>query len=401
MVDLKQNINFDILTKKELEELHTEVHVLFNMVLSGNVKDWSFHQLYAIHKRIVSALTREGSKHMTSVDQLDNIQILEEEAVLKDFDYLKQEEKNVIAKVIAVHQNKNEKSFYYHCAVEGNTFIGKTFNTNILAKAGEKLEIAFVSLNQYTDKQTKKLWFDYYSPRIISKTNKQITSILEVKKLVQETSGKIKVKELPKISKDNLQEILSDDGKVHSRKDLKIKDNPVKKEKQIDETSIKELKFKLKHIFSKNKFIIKDLAVESWSIEFKNKLWTLNKNPTIDEKGIIGISKKVSEKLGVDIDEGVYEIVEELEDFIYIKFAGKKLNGYWTFKKEDSVWNITKDDNSTQKLNGREFGAPMSQEEIKRIYFLSQNNVGVSEIGRLLNRPNATIYEWKNKLMKD
>ena len=218
---------------------------------------------------------------------------------------------------------------------------------------------------------------------------------------MQETSGKIKVKELPKISKDNLQEILSDDGKVHSRKDLKIKDNPVKKEKQIDETSIKELKFKLKHIFSKNKFIIKDLAVESWSIEFKNKLWTLNKNPTIDEKGIIGISKKVSEKLGVDIDEGVYEIVEELEDFIYIKFAGKKLNGYWTFKKEDSVWNITKDDNSTQKLNGREFGAPMSQEEIKRIYFLSQNNVGVSEIGRLLNRPNATIYEWKNKLMKD
>ena len=127
----------------------------------------------------------------------------------------------------------------------------------------------------------------------------------------------------------------------------------------------------------------------------------MNKNPTIDEKGIIGISKKVSEKLGVDIDEGVYEIVEELEDFIYIKFAGKKLNGYWTFKKEDSVWNITKDDNSTQKLNGREFGAPMSQEEIKRIYFLSQNNVGVSEIGRLLNRPNATIYEWKNKLMKD
>ena len=49
----------------------------------------------------------------------------------------------------------------------------------------------------------------------------------------------------------------------------------------------------------------------------------------------------------------------------------------------------------------REFGSPMSQEEIDQIQTLSEKNVGVSEIGRRLNRPNSTIYRWKNKLIKD
>jgi hypothetical protein len=389
---IKENINFDDLSKEELEGLHTEVHVLFNMVLSGTIKDWTFQKLYNLHKVIFNALIRAGGQHVAPIDQLDNIQMLEETATLKDLEYLNQKEKNIIAKIIAV--SKIDKEFYYHCAVEGNTFIGKTFNTNILAKTGEKLEIAFINLNQYTDKRANKLWFNFYSPRVISKTNKQITSLAEVKKLVQKTDGEIKVKEFPTISKEDLQEILSDDGKVYSRAELKIKNNSVKKEQLAEK---KELKFKLKHNFAKNKFIIKDLAVENWSVEFKNKSWSLNKNLALEEKGIIGINQK-SDKLGKIIDEGVCEIVEELENSIYVKFKGKELKGYWNFKKKDSVWNITKDDNSTNNLNGREFGSPMSQEEIRRIYFLTQNNIGVSEIGRLLNRPNATIYEWKKKL---
>lgn len=390
---LEEFKSFENLTKEELEELHTEVHVLFNMVSSGTVKGWSFQKLYNLHKVISSALIRSGGKHIAPIDQLDNIQILEETATLKDLEYLNQREKNIIAKVIAV--NKKGTEFYYHCAIENNTFIGKTFNTNILAKAGEKLEIAFINLNQYTDEKTKKLWFDYYSPRVIAKTNKQITSLIEVKKLVQNTNGEIKVKEFPTISKEDLQEILSDDGKVYSRAELKIKNNPAKKE-QLSEAK-KELKFKLKHNVTKNKFIIKDLAVENWSIDFKNKSWALNKNLTLEEKGIIGINQK-SDKLGKVIDEGVCEIIEELENSIYVKFKGEQLKGFWNFKKKDSVWNVEKENTNLNQNDGREFGSPMSQEEIRRIYFLSQNNVGVSEIGRLLSRPNATIYEWKNKL---
>ena len=392
MTTIKENINFDDLSKEELEGLHTEVHVLFNMVLSGTIKDWTFQKLYSLHKAIFNALIRAGGQHVAPIDQLDNIQMLEETATLKDLEYLSQKEKNIIAKVIAVHKRGTE--FYYHCAVEGNTFIGKTFNTNILARAGEKLEIAFINLNQYTDEETKKLWFDYYSPRVISKTNKQLTSLAEVKKIVQNTGGEIKVKEFPTISKEDLQEILSDDGKVYSRAELKIQNKPVKKE-QLSEK--KELKFKLKHNVTKNKFIIKDLAVENWSVEFKNKSWALNKNLALEENGIIGINQK-SDKLGKIIDEGICEIIEELENSIYVKFKGGQLKGFWNFKKKDSVWDITKDDNSTNNLNGREFGSPMSQAEIRRIYFLSQNSVGVSEIGRLLNRPNATIYEWRKKL---
>ena len=66
-------------------------------------------------------------------------------------------------------------------------------------------------------------------------------------------------------------------------------------------------------------------------------------------------------------------------------------------KKEKLKETINSDD-SIEQLNEREFGAPMSQEEKKQIHILSENNVGVSEIGRILKRPNTTIYEWKKKL---
>jgi len=132
-------------------------------------------------------------------------------------------ERSIIAKVVAVHKvAKAEKTFYYHCAIEGNTYIGKTFNTNIKVNAGEKLEVVFVDLNQYLDPATDKTWFNWWAPRVTAKSNKPVTSVEEAKKIVQDTSGQIGEKKVPKISREELEEVLVLDSKTGKEKFVNI-----------------------------------------------------------------------------------------------------------------------------------------------------------------------------------
>ena len=581
----------------------------------------------------------------------------------KSFNFMKfKKERSIIAKVIAVNKVRGtEKTFYYHCAIEGDTFVGKTFNTNIAVKAGEKLEVVFVDLNQYTDPKTKKVWFNWWSPRVIAKSRKSLTTIEQAKKLVTETSGQIGVKKLPKISREELHELLTDDGKVHSYEELSfkkkfvfqnhyrgksvhgdlrferdghlegytlmhqvegeikepvmniqdgkredsddknfkinLKTGELKQEKieiatkaqqpkvwldiapgislsgmeagvgkrpepgatakfpgvftKIDSGTYEEgarkpqyfeyflngkvfngryivrvlgaerikgeeakrpfvwffwkpkdqtpyvlssrgirkeyvpekgrsalpgewekkipkelqwwkkklsgekaleiireirklllekeelevsgaeenlnsgaeTQFKLKHDWWKGQFVIRGLPVEHWSVKFKSKgfpYFTLNKNPLEVDKGIIGIKKKGSKSLydlegiipagkppnpnkkipmRIDVvDEGTAQIIEDTEDLLRVQFKGKKLKGEWVFKKTNNIWNVSKGESQSLNSDFKEFGAPMSQEEIRKLYFLSENNVGPSEIGRILDRPFQTIYSWQKKL---
>ena len=149
----------------------------------------------------------------------------------KSLNFMKfKKERSIICKVIAVNKVAGtEKTFYYHCAIEGNTFVGKTFNTNIAVRAGEKLEVVFVDINQYTDPSTKKLFFNWWSPRVIGKSNKSITSIASAKKLVQETSGQIAEKKLPKIKKEELEEYLAVDSETGEEKTMNISELSFKK----------------------------------------------------------------------------------------------------------------------------------------------------------------------------
>lgn len=550
------------------------------------------------------------------------------------------------------------------------TFVGKTFTTKIKAKVGEILKIAFVDINQYTDPKTGRVWYNYWSPRVIGKKIGKTTSLPQLKKMVSETSGQIGVKKLPKISREELHELLTDDGKVHTHEELSFKkkfvfqnhyrgksvhgdlrferdghlegytlmhqvegeikepvmniqdgkredsddknfkinlktgelkqekieiatkaqqpkvwldiapgislsgmeagvgkrpepgatakfpgvftkidfgtyeegarkpqyfeyflngkvfngryivrvlgaerikgeeakrpfvwffwkpkdqtpyvlssrgirkeyvpekgrsalpsewEKKIPKElqwwkknvigekaleiirevrkhflfiKELEENTIglssnsipethtensgAETQFKLKHDWWKGQFVIRGLPVEHWSINFKSKgfpYFTLNKNPLEVDKGIIGIKKKGSKSLydleGIipagkppnpnkkismhidDVDEGTAQIIEDTEDLLRVQFKGKKLKGEWVFKKTNNIWNVSKGESQSLNSDLKEFGAPMSQEEIRKLHFLSENNVGPSEIGRILDRPFQTIYSWQKKL---
>jgi len=197
-------------------------------------------------------------------------------------------------------------------------------------------------------------------------------------------------------------------------------------DKELKELSEDKVQFKLKHDWWKGQFVIRGMPVEHWSVKFKTPKWpyfTLNKNPINVESGIVGIKKKGSQKLfdieGIipagralnpnkkipmhidDIDEGTCNIIEDSENFMHVELNGRKLKGKWVFKRTDpqsNIWMVSKSKLPEISSQMHEFGASLSHAEIRDIHFLSENSVGVSEIGHFLDRPNSTIYDWLKKV---
>jgi len=690
--------------RKDIEKLKTSAHVKISDARLAK----GFPAIKRMSRRFMSLPGSEGTiyKLATFVYELDG----------KSFNFMKfKKERSITAKVIAVHRvAKAEKTFYYNCAIEGNTYVGKTFNTNIKVSPGEKLEVVFVDLNQYTDPDTKKTWFNWWAPRVISKSSKPVTSIQSAKKIVEETSGQMGVKKVPKVSREELEEVLARDSISGEEKILKLsfqkrfvfqnhyrgkschadlrferngnlegytlmhqvegeikepvmnlkdaaredkdaknfkinlktgellqdkieiatkamqpkvwlgiapgislsgmeagvgkrpepgatakfpgvftkidsgtyeegarkaqyfeyflngnilkgryivrvlsrariakearvrtpfiwffwkaKDETpyvlssrgIRKEyvpekgrsalpesweekipkelrwwtkgltgakalemikeirkkflfmKKLEENTIgleeadvedlfvvkkgnewcvthsdgrvikcfptkeeadkmhkaiiiskirrgtlSETKFALKRKWWKGQFVIRGMPVEHFEVRFDSEKYPwfkLNKNPLVVESGISGIkqsgrkeevmfegiigpgkegnpNKKIPAHIDI-LDSGSVNVIEDSENFMHVKFSGKKLKGNWIFKRSDpasNIWNVSKAELPKTK-SMREFGSPLSEEEIRDVYFLSENFVGVSEIGRFLDRPNSTVYDWLKKL---
>jgi len=70
--------NIDQLGKEELEDMHDQSHILFNKLLSGEKVGYTFRELHYMHFNLYNALIRVGGKHISPIDQLDKIQMLEE-----------------------------------------------------------------------------------------------------------------------------------------------------------------------------------------------------------------------------------------------------------------------------------------------------------------------------------
>ncbi len=422
-MDLKKIKNFDYLDQETLEKMHTEIHSLFTRVMSGEIATWTISDLYYVHRNIWNALIRAGGKHVSPVDSLDNLELYEQDGKNSDFIKFKKK-RSMITRVLARNKvAKTEKTYYYHCAIEGNIYVGKTFNTSLKLNAGEKLEVVFVDLNQYTDPSTKKIWFNFGIPHPLNKSNKTVTTVGSARQLVSETSGQIGIKKIPKVSRADLEEVLVRDSKT-GKEIRKV----FSKSEQLAEKSVlkSRTRFKLKHDWWKGQFVIKGLPVENWSVKFDLPgfpYFTLNKNPLNVESGITGIKKKGNKSLynleGIipagkgpnpnkkipmhidDLDEGSADIIKDSENEMHINFSGKKLKRVWIFKRSDSasnVWNVSMGELPAKVNLLEKFGSPFSEEDIKNLYFLSENKVGVSEIGRILERPNTTIYEWQKKL---
>ena len=107
-------------------------------------------------------------------------------------------ELQLVLKVIKVNPIKGAKAWNYDCALKDAPYSGKTFNTGIQAKVGDKILVSFVDVSGYTDPETKKRWIRMWSPHVLEKTSKPMDSITKAWKMVADTTGRFEDKKLPK-----------------------------------------------------------------------------------------------------------------------------------------------------------------------------------------------------------
>lgn len=115
---------------------------------------------------------------------------------------------SIDVEVVEVHQVRNSKARNYLTAVrKGKDFVpcGRTYNTNISAGVGDALKVVFVELSKYIDPDTKEIWYNFWSPRVIEKSKK--ADVVETaERLVKQSGGQVEEKRFPTRYKDLLDE---------------------------------------------------------------------------------------------------------------------------------------------------------------------------------------------------
>jgi hypothetical protein len=78
--------------------------------------------------------------------------------------------------------------------------IGRTYNTSIKAEKGDIIKVEFVNLSRYTDPDSGKIWFNWWSPHVISlrPDKKAPDTVSTANKLAEASNGTIKEKKWPR-----------------------------------------------------------------------------------------------------------------------------------------------------------------------------------------------------------
>ena len=111
---------------------------------------------------------------------------------------------SIDAKVVDVHDVKDANAFNYLCVIDDDVPIGRTYNTSIKVGVGAILKVEFVNLSQYTDPDSKKVWFNWWAPHVIMarEEKKRPDNMTTAKKLVEASHGTVAEKKWPKRYQD-------------------------------------------------------------------------------------------------------------------------------------------------------------------------------------------------------
>lgn len=119
-------------------------------------------------------------------------------------------ELSVNVNVVGVHNVKGTKTKNYLTSIRDggkNIPMGRSFNTNIDAGVGDKIKIVFAELSKYIDPDTKEIWYNLWSPRVIEKV-KSADSAATVESLVNKSGRDVEEKTFPTRYKELLDEDL-------------------------------------------------------------------------------------------------------------------------------------------------------------------------------------------------
>jgi hypothetical protein len=105
---------------------------------------------------------------------------------------------SIDAEIQDIHEVKGGNSWNYGCSIKDvngrDVAIGRTYNTGIKLKEGDIVKVEFVNLNKYFDIKTKKVWYNWWSPRVIMEREdkKRPDNIDAADRLVEESHGEDK-----------------------------------------------------------------------------------------------------------------------------------------------------------------------------------------------------------------
>ena len=312
--------NLDNLKEKELEHMHDATHAMFNQLLHGEKIDYTFRELHYLHFAIFNALIRAGGIHVSPIDQLDKIQMLEE-------DY-QQETKNSKELIIDEIKDFNPAQLSDKDLVRDHNIL---HSYKYFIEEGKTIRIEG---NGILDCEAIKIMHD------------DIVMEMLRRKIPHETPMYCE---------------------CEGEGPYEVIEYGEKEEEKL------------------------------WGIKIgKKSSFETNFNPT-EGKTIFTLRKKIKSK-GNLIEKGSMEILEEKDNLLRVKFGGEMLNDVYNFKRKDQdteVWELSKGETKREE---NIFGEQLSKNEIREINFLSENNIGASEISKLLSRPVRTINGWKEKI---
>ena len=273
-----------------------------------------------------------------------------------------------------------ENTFFYDCVVgspKDEAYIGRTFNTNIDAKEGETIEVIVVEISQYDDKG--KLWFNWWSPRVIRHRGKEDAfSIKRVKEIVQETTGTEEKKRMPKSARSLFDLEKTEEKLDYSDVYLKIPDES-KTYNYVIHAHARgrsvhldlRIQFSDKYLIGYTLFVPKGFSRDATSFEDAKELYNKEIKPIVDDKfhnpltkfncklkqvepiewltaegwvepGEIGATKKEAGQF-IIVDKGTVQYGAQKSQYHEYFFDGKLLNGKFSFRELEnkSEWKKT------------------------------------------------------------
>jgi len=106
---------------------------------------------------------------------------------------------SINVEVVEAHDVKGSKAKNYLTAIRDGSILvpcGRTYNTDIITSVGDAISVVFVELSKYIDPDTKKVWYNFWSPRVTAKA-KKADSVRIAEELVKKSGGQVAEKHFP------------------------------------------------------------------------------------------------------------------------------------------------------------------------------------------------------------
>ena len=239
------------------------------------------------------------------------------------------------AEVFEVTKVKDSNSYNYLCTIDDNIPIGRTYNTDIQARKGDIIQVAFGNLNKYIDDE--KVWYNWVFPRVINlqgDKNKP-DDIIQADLLNKESGGFIEDKPFPKryLSQEELiKNIENYNPKAVSNRTI-LDDHRITHAWASIILSGRDFKYSLKQVKDLHDAIVKEMEQRSFS----------HNTPILQENQIMQLIEGYRQFMTTDLDKELLDTFEEyvLSDrkkrFVYQHhWRGKSVHGDLRFEDVSS-----------------------------------------------------------------